>query len=274
MSDTAWPTNSLIDEEVRKTKAMLDTETWFRPCDCGGPGWEKIAFYDFSQQECPHNFTHHYGRYDISCQGTNEYYTCSNDYYTSSLPIPVKGWSYSSVCGQVRGHGYGRAFYNVINCNKNLEQAYVHGVSLTHGPAGRKKHIWTFAAASADSHPYTYNTIIDCGCSNINFKWTHLKWTHATPEYVGNDYFCDSNRRYIEKFLWEEDEGDDLWDGKGCGPSSNCCEWNDPPYFCKHLHNTTSEDMELRLFSLYDHYNYNSISYYTPTVSLIEIFVQ
>ena len=27
MSDTAWPSNSVIDEEVRKTKAILGTET-------------------------------------------------------------------------------------------------------------------------------------------------------------------------------------------------------------------------------------------------------
>ena len=269
MSDTAWPSDSLIDKEVRKTKAMLDTETWFRPCDCGGPGWEKIAFYDFSQQECPHNFTRHYGRYnDISCQGTNEYHTCTcgYDYYSSSLPLPVEGRSYSSVCGQVRGHGLGGAFYNVINCNESLEQAYVDGVTLTHGPAGRRTHIWTFAATLTDGDPDTHYTSHNCGCSN-----TSMNWTHATPEDVGNDYFCDSNQQFTEGGRWEVDEDDDLWDGEGCGPSSSCCEWNDPPYFCKHLHNTTSEDMELRLFS---YYSYNFINYYTPTVSLIEIFVK
>ena len=177
----------------------------------------------------------------------------------------MEGRSYSRVCGWVRGHGPGWAFYNAITCNKGLEQPYVTGVSLTHGPSGSRRHIWTFAAAFIDG--WSYNTNANCGCSN-----TGMNWTHATPEDVGNDYFCDSNRHYIEKFQWEEDEGDDLWDGKGCGPSNSCCEWNDPPYFCKHLHNTTSEDMELTLFSY--HRYYNSINYYTPTVSLIEIFVQ
>ena len=42
-SDTACPSNSIIVEDVCKTNAMLDRETLFRPCDCGGPGWEKIA---------------------------------------------------------------------------------------------------------------------------------------------------------------------------------------------------------------------------------------
>ena len=258
-SDTACPSDSFVDEEVRKTKAMLGTETWFRPCDCGGPGWEKIAFYDFSQQECPPNFTRLYWQFNsVSCKATNYYSTCFGwTFRSSSLPLPVQGRSYTSVCGRVRGHGYGLAFINAINCNYSLEQAYVHGVSLTHGPAGRRTHIWTFAAALADGYPHTpYN----CGCSNTN-----KNWTHATPGDVGDDYFCDSNEQYTEGGRWERDNDDDLWDGEGCGSRSSCCEWKDPPYFCKQLHNTTSEDMEIRLFSF---------EFFTPTVSLIEIFVK
>ena len=259
MSDTAWPPDSLIDKEVRKTEATLDTETWFRPCDCGGPGWEKIAFYDFSQQECPQNFNRHYGHYNnASCGGINIFYTCFGG-YSSSLPLRVQGRSYSSVCGRVRGHGNGLAFQNAIKCNEGLEQAYVYGVSLTHGLAGRRTHIWTFAAALVDA-PDTSITRLTCGCFNPN-----LNWTHAKLEDVGIDYFCDSNLQFTEGGSLEKDEDDDLWDGKGCGPNSSCCELNDPPYFCKHLHNTTSEDLEIRLFS----FTPNS-----PTVSLIEIFVQ
>ena len=261
-SDTACPNDSLIDEEVRKTKAMLDTESWFCPCDCGGPDWEKIAFYDFSQQECPPDFTRRYGYFnDVSCRATNYYSTCLGwSYYYSSLPLPVQGRSYSSVCGRVRGHGQGYAFYSAITCKYGLEQAYVDGVSLTHGPAGRRTHIWTFASANADGYSYTpYN----CGCSNTN-----KNWTHATPGDVGDDYFCDSNQQLNEGGIGVgRDEDDDLWDGEGCGSSCSCCEWKDPPYFCKHLHNPTSEDMEIRLIS-------DDINYSTTSVSLIEIFVK
>ena len=258
-SDTACPSDSLIDEEVRKAKAMLDTETWFRPCDCGGPGWEKIAFYDFSQQECPPDFTRSYEQFNnVSCEATNYYSPCLGwAYFSSFLPLPVPGRSYSSVCGRVRGHGWGRAFFDATYCNYSLEQAYVDGVSLTHGPAGRRTHIWTFAAAYADGHP---DTQWNCGCSNTN-----KNWTHATPDYVRDDYFCDSYRQLTDGRGLEEDEDDDLWDGEGCGSSSSCCEWKDPPYFCKQLHNTTSEDMEIRLFSSF---------FSTTTVSLIEIFVK
>ena len=268
-SDSACPSNSLIDKEVRKTKTMLDSETWFRPCDCGGPGWEKIAFYDFSQQKCPLNFTHLYRYFsNKSCQVSDNtiYDTCYGGPVPafSSLTIPVEGRSYSSVCGRVRGHGGGYAFLKAIDCNYSLEHHYVDGVSLTHGPPDKRRHIWTFAAAWEDGNP---GTLYNCGCSNTN-----MNWTYTTPDDVGQEYFCDSFRQYTEEG-GQYDEDDDLWDGKGCGSSSSCCEWNDPPYFCKHLHKTTSEDMEVRLFSVYNYYD-SSTNLCTPTVSLIEIFVK
>ena len=162
-SDTACSSKSHIDEEVRKIKNRLDT--LLRPCDCGGPGWEKIAFYNFSQQECPPDFTRSYGIYNnTSCRATN-FRACECQQrlsysFSSSLPLPLEGRSYSSVCGRVRGHGdgHGLAFYSTIACGYTLEQSYVHGVSLTHGPAGRRTHIWTFAASWADGDPDTYYT--------------------------------------------------------------------------------------------------------------------
>ena len=63
------------------------------------------------------------------------------NYYSSSLRIPVNKLSYSSVCGQVRGHELGLEFLNAINCKYSLDQPYVEGISLTHVPAGRRRHI-------------------------------------------------------------------------------------------------------------------------------------
>ena len=262
-SDIACPSDSVIDMEAGKMKTMLDADTWF-PCDCGGLGWEKIAFYDFSQQECPPNFTRLYGEFNnVSCRANNTMYnTCDGyHYYYSSLPLHTEGRSYSSVCGRVRGHGHGDAFFPAIACNYSLEQTYADGVSLTHGPAGRRRHIWTFAAADADGDPRTGYTRYNCVCSNTN-----IHRLHVSPDYVGYDYFCDSFKQHAEGI----DNDDDLWDGEGCGSSSSCCKWKDPPYFCKHLHNITHDDIEIRLFSVYS----KSMHYYTPTLSFIEIFVR
>ena len=68
--------------------------------------------------------------------------------------------SYSSVCGQVRGHGWGDKFCNAIARNYNsLEQPYLSGVSLSHGPAGRS----AFAAAYADGNPDIGHKQYICG---------------------------------------------------------------------------------------------------------------
>ena len=156
------------------------------------------------------------------------------------------------VCVSRSEDGLGVAFYNGIRCNY-LEIPYVLGVSLTHEPAGRRRHIWTFAAAFADG--YLYSPCI-CGCSNTN----HMSIILYD---VGHDYFCDNNTQYNKEY---GETRDDSWDGKTCGPSSSCCEWNDPLCFCKHLHHTTFDDREIGLFS-YDYF------YRPVTVSLIEIFV-
>ena len=113
----------------------------------------------------------------------------------------MEGQSYSRVCGRVKGHGWATLFQNTLFCNYSLEKPYVAGVTLTHGPAGRRIHIWTFAAAYADGYPY--NITENCGCSN-----TSIKMTHATPDFVGHDYFCDSNRHYTVGSGWYEGDAD------------------------------------------------------------------
>ena len=40
---------------------------------------------------------------------------------------------------------------------------------------------------------------------------------------------------------------DPLWDGQGCGRTSTCCEFNNPPWFCKQLPQSTTNDIELRI---------------------------
>jgi len=132
------------------------------------------------------------------------------------------------------------------------------GVSLTHGPPGNRSHLWIFAATQVDGH--SRFTPQNCPCSN-----TDLTWRHTIPDFVGQEYFCDSNSEYEDGYVRRDDESDPLWDGEGCGPTSSCCEFNQPPYFCKHLSYITSEDMEVRVLS------YTSIH---TAVSLIEIFIK
>ena len=159
----------------------------------------------------------------------------------ASLTIPMEGKSYSSVCGRMRGYGDVLGFQSSILCNASLEESYVDGLSLTHGPPGNRSHIWTFAATHgfADSK----STIDSCPCSV-----TDMTWSHTIPNYVGQDYFCDSFHEIVDCIL-TNDPNDYLLEGQDCGPASSCCcDFKHPPYFCKHLNYTTSDDMEIRHF--------------------------
>ncbi len=74
----------------------------------------------------------------------------------------------------------------------SINNAYVDGVSLTHGQSPRQ-HIWTFA--------------------------------NAVDDYI---FYPD----------------DSLWDSQG---TSTCCEFKKPPWFCKELPQSTTDNIELRL---------------------------
>ena len=111
----------------------------------------------------------------------------------------------------------------------DINGTYVDGVSLTHGAP--KQHIWTFAATSSEA-----NRMLSCSCNNSNTAGT------PPPEYVGNDYFCDTRFRETET-----DAGQVLWQGTDCTSSNACCSFNNPPWFYKQLPQPTTDDIEMRV---------------------------
>ena len=118
--------------------------------------------------------------------------------------------------------------------NQTIDSVYVDGVSLTHGQQPRK-HIWTFAAALDEIRSNVYV----CPCTKID-----LPYTGVVPPFIGQDYFCDTGSRYHYSYKFYD--ADPLWDGSGCGSTSSCCSFNNPPWFCKQLPQPTSDDIELR----------------------------
>ena len=60
-----------------------------------------------------------------------------------------------------------------------FEGPYVDGVSITHG-MNPHRHIWTFIADQDENQ----NAWEDCPCNNDSLQ--------TTPQYVGNDYYCES----------------------------------------------------------------------------------
>ena len=113
-----------------------------------------------------------------------------------------------------------------------MEGQYIDGVSLTHGAAGSRQHIWSFAAAVQESAP---NLLAVCPCINSN-----IYWPHQVPSFIGNNYFCATGNpgpRWRPIIVYADDP---LWDGEGCGPTNACCELNNPPWFCTELATTTN----------------------------------
>ena len=68
----------------------------------------------------------------------------------SSVQYSIANIQYSRVCGKVIAYQVGttNAFLNGGNA---ISSDYVDGVSLTHGDPTMRQHIWTFAAALAES---------------------------------------------------------------------------------------------------------------------------
>ena len=153
-----------------------------------------------------------------------------------STTLQTYGVEYSHVCGRVIGYQDGTpdAFFR----GTTIDSIYVDGVSFTHGQSPRQ-HIWTFAGALHETNAARRDYTCPCTLKDIPY-------TGTIPSFVGQDYFCDTGSRSAAQVgLFYPD--DPLWDGQGCGNVSTCCEFNNPPWFCKQLPQPTTDDIELRI---------------------------
>ena len=240
-------------------KDSIVDESCLLPGMCNGTGWTRVAFLNMSNpvEECPSNLSLH----NFPVRGCGKRQTrpgCDSIFFTPSID------HYSRVCGRVFAYQRGStdAFYNYISLGQTtIDSAYVDGVSITHGPASSRQHIWTFVTALYEQDP-RYDTRYNCACTNIQYRWLH-----RVPTFIGNNYFCETGSSGPG---WDETTyypNDTLWDGKGCGPFSTCCQFNNPPWFQTTLPQTTSDDIELRLC----HGNENGED---TIIYLIEIYVK
>ena len=221
---------------------------------CNGmPGWRRVAFINMTDTSynCPTGLSlTSYSKRTCGRSHTNS--GCS------STTFSVGGLSYSHVCGRIRGYQFGAngAFYHYT---QGIDSYYVSGVSLTHGGAGMRQHIWTFAAGLTEMSGSFPRPNEQCPCDTVSYD--HV------PAFIGNEYFCESglhsawNNQYI---LYPDDI---LWDGQDCTSTSTCCQFNNPPWFTKNLTNTTTDDIELRLCTD------SLLRYDDVPIELIELYV-
>ena len=212
-------------------------------CSCNTTGgWMRVANLDMTDpnQNCP-------GGFRLVTRTTPPLRTCGRAESVRSgcvsTTYQTHGVEYSHVCGQVIGYQYGSTdvFYQGINFGQTTADSnYVDGISLTHGRSPRK-HIWTFAAALDEVLTSVASPTPDhvCPCT-ISFSDPG-----SLPAFVGQDYFCATGSRDEYQDIFYPD--DPLWDGQGCGGTSTCREFNNPPWFCKQLPQPTTDDIELRI---------------------------
>ena len=143
-----------------------------------------------------------------------------------------------------------------------MDDPYIDGVSVTHGRSPRQ-HVWSFVSAAYET-AISYGTQFACSCTNTNFNWQR----HTIPSFINNDYFCDTGNAGPGVNVGTYYTDNAIWDGEGCGPTNACCEFNNPPWFCKTLPQPTSDDIELRICSDQSTSNEDTI------ISLVDIHVQ
>ena len=228
-------TKETIRSILRDELPYLDNPS---TCPCGGPGfWRRIAHLDISdpEEQCPSNWR--LITTPVRACGRTSRFGCY------SAVFPSNGASYSRVCGRINAFQQGSTdafFPSREGRNPGLEGVYIDGISLTHGAAGSRQHIWSFVAAFYEVSS-SYNPVYVCPCTDINSNWPY-----RIPSFIENNYFCDTGNPGPGISLTEVYQDDPLWDGEGCGPSSTCCQFNNPPWFCTTLPQPTTDDIELR----------------------------
>ena len=211
---------------------------------CGGQegGWMKVGSLDMrsSGSQCPSGLRERVHPGHRLCGLNIDGGGCSQVFFET------KNVRYDRVCGRVVAYQVGSPdsfglYPPELVGTRTIDQVYLDGISLTYSNNPRK-HIWSFAAATDE---YVVSTTLpsnNCPCINI------LRAAGATPppDFVGNDYFCDTGSTEPFKFgkLYSDNP---LWDGAGCGPANTCCSLNNPPWFFKQLQSSTSEDIEMRV---------------------------
>ena len=215
---------------------------------CGGVtgGWVRVAYLDKtnSNRMCPSGLMEYISFTVHTCRRNDTSAGCS------SVQFTTHELSYSKVCGRITALADGAPEGFMRTDDTDINGTYVDGVSLTHGAP--RQHIWTFAATSSEE-----TRRLSCSCNNSNTAGT------PPPEYVGNDYFCDTRFR-------ETDVDRDLvlWQGTDCTSSNACCSFNNPPWFYKQLPQPTTDDIEMRVCRDEDRGNEDVF------IQIVEVYIQ
>ena len=150
-----------------------------------------------------------------------------------SIHVPTHNIQYDRVCTLMTAFQIGTPD-GISGPNRpgSIDDAYVDGVSMTHGKSPRK-HIWTFMGSSSEKKPI-------CPCATGS--------TVKVPDFIGNNYFCESGNPEETAVPGKVYTADALWDMEKCqGVEASCVRESDSAYAV--LPSSTTDDIELRVCS-------------------------
>jgi len=201
---------------------------------CGGStGWRRVGYLNMSDpsQQCPFEWQELTTPFRVCGRRSNTTGSCEGLNYTTGSE------QYDQVCGRIIGYQIGTpdAFRG---SSQSIDSTYLDGVSVTYGSP--RQHIWSFAGGLEEENFYDPVTLCPCVTDSTN--------GNLIPSFVSQNYFCESGiARWDTRTFAFWPNGDPLWDGRGCGPTSSCCTFNSPPWFNVQLSSPTTDDIEVRI---------------------------
>ena len=242
-SEVKNATQRLLRESV---VPLLQTNSTEDPC--GGSGWRRAVYLNMSDpsQQCP----------SVWQEITTPHRVCGRRSTSAScegLTYSTGSEQYDQVCGRIIGYQIGTTDAFAFT-SRSIDSNYLDGVSVTYGSP--RQHIWSFAAGFDESS----NSGLTCPCVVGSTTGSRIS------SFVAQNYFCESGiTQWNSRYIFYPD-GDPLWDGQGCGPTSSCCTFNSPPWFNVQLPSPTTDNMEVRICS--------TVSGEDTPIQLMELYVK
>ena len=223
---------------------------------CGeSTGWRRVAYLNMSDssQQCPSVWREITTPHRVCGRRSNTFPgSCEGLNYTTGSE------QYNQVCGRITGYQIGHPQSFISSSGRSINTRYVDGISVTRGSP--RQNVWSFAAGIDDQQRQYPGT---CPCVTGSTIGSRI------PSFVGQNYFCESGlTQWPGTHGVFYPDGDPLWDGQGCGPTSACCTFNSPPWFNVQLPSPTTDNIEVRICS-------NSRSQYEDSpIQLMELYVK
>ena len=243
-------------DELADIKTSLDeasatlgrVEGFLHPCS--GSGWRQVVNFDMTDPDtnCPSPWVE-----NTSPDGIRTCGRFTTGFGCDTVTLTDINEPYSEVCGRVRGYQRGspQAFDLVPPSNRGFTDPFLDGLVLIRDFPNDPEHIWTFAAG-ARQQVLTSPPGSHCPClvGEVEFEMT----VGAIFGFLNGHFFCESALPDIGEasptlppLVGDIVASDPLWDGLGCNPNSNCCNFGTPPYFTRVLEGAKDSDIQARL---------------------------